>query len=285
MNRLELVEQKRHGTPSFPLEYYYLDRAHPRYTMNAHWHKECEIVRVLKGRFTVYINNVKYELTEGEAVFVEAGSLMKGFGDGDGCIYECIVFDSSMLKRQKMTDAEKYIFDGTSSKFTFKSLYGREDSEIISLIDSLFRAVRDRGEFFELEAIGLLYRLFFELQRHGYIEKKKDSPGVSKSLRAVSLLLDWIDNNLTEQISLSALAKNTGLSEKYICRIFKLYTSRTVVDYINERRIEKACVEMATKSITEAAFASGFNELSYFCKLFKRYKGRTPSEYRREILK
>ena len=122
------------------------------------------------------------------------------------------------------------------------------------------------------------------MHRRGYVKKKKDVPQ-SKGLKNVTLLLDWIDSNLTEPITLSSLAKKTGLSEKYICRIFKLYTSKTVTDYINERRIERACIEMATKSITEAAFASGFNELSYFCKLFKRYKGRTPSEYKRGILR
>ena len=114
---------------------------------------------------------------------------------------------------------------------------------------------------------------------------KKNSALTNKSLKTVTLLLDWIDNNLSEPISLSRLSEITGLSEKYICRIFKLYTSRTVSDYVNERRIEKACIEMEKKSITEAAFSSGFNELSYLCKLFRRYKGTTPSEYRKGIMK
>ena len=38
------------------------------------------------------------------------------------------------------------------------------------------------------------------------------------------------------------------------------------------------------KSITEAAFNSGFNDLSYFCKVFKRYKGLTPKEYQKNYI-
>ena len=161
MNFLSLIEKKSHGKPNFPLEYYYLDRNHPRYVMSAHWHKECEIVRVIKGKFTIYINNVKYELVCGEAAFVESGSLMKGFCDSEDCIYECIVFDASMLKRQKMTDTEKHIFDSGASSFNFKNHYGREDGEILALIDSLFRTVGKSEEFFEIEALGILYKMFF----------------------------------------------------------------------------------------------------------------------------
>lgn len=67
------------------------------------------------------------------------------------------------------------------------------------------------------------------------------------------------------------------LCRKYLCRIFKEYTGKTVVDYINELRIDNACHEMTVKgmSVTRAAYDSGFNNLSYFCKVFKHYKGVT----------
>lgn len=77
------------------------------------------------------------------------------------------------------------------------------------------------------------------------------------------------------------LSSISGFSEKYLCRIFKEYTSKTPITYINELRIEKACNEMGInkKNITYAAYESGFNDLSYFCRTFKKYKNITPKEY------
>lgn len=282
MEFLELIEKKRHGTPDFPIEYYFIDKTHPRYVMRAHWHNECELVRVLEGSFTAYLNNVKYELHGGDSLFIQGGCLMQGFPDD--AIYECLVFDTAMLKRQRMADSEKYSFESLSSSFSFKNLISKNDVTLTGVIIELFRSVREAGRFYELETVSLLYRLFFEMHSGGFIIQKDESY-TDKGLHAVAVILEWIEKNLFEPISLSALSDAVGLSEKYICRIFKRFTSKTVMEYINEQRIENACLMLPKKSITEAAFASGFNDLSYFCKMFKRYKGTSPSKYKSTCIK
>ncbi len=282
MKYLELIEKKQHGTPAFPIEYYYLDKTHPRYVMRAHWHNEFELVRVLSGRFIAQLNNVRYELSSGDCLFIEGGCLMQGYPEG--ALYECLVFDPMMLRRQRTGEGEKYAFDGIPSSFSYKSFISCEDTPLTELIGELFRSVRDGGEFCELETVSLLYRLFFEMYRGGYIvgECRADT---DRGLRAARAVLEWIEKNLAEPISLSHVSEAVGLSEKYICRIFKQYTSKTVTEYINEQRIENACLELSHKSITEAAFSWGFNDLSYFCKIFKRYMGMSPSEYKKLHIK
>ena len=54
------------------------------------------------------------------------------------------------------------------------------------------------------------------------------------------------------------------------------------MQYVNEQRIEHACYDIAkkNKSVTDAAFGNGFNDLSYFTKTFKRYKGMSPREFK-----
>lgn len=282
MEYLELIEKKSHGTPDFPIEYYYIDKTHPRYVMRAHWHNEFELVRVLNGRFCAYLNNVKYELSAGDALFIEGGCLMQGFPTD--ALYECIVFDTSMLKRQRMTDSEKHFFDSLASSFSFKNFIGREDTRVVSVINELFCSVRQARRMYELETVSLLYKLFFEMYSGGYIIKERE-PYTDRGLHAVTVILEWIEKNLFEPISLSDISAAVGLSEKYICRIFKRYTSKTVMEYVNEQRIENACLMLSQKSITEAAFASGFNDLSYFCKMFKRYKGISPSKYKTSFIK
>ena len=77
------------------------------------------------------------------------------------------------------------------------------------------------------------------------------------------------------------LSKASGLNEKYLCRFFKAYTSHTPIDYINRLRIERAADDLRTRhcSVTDAAYANGFNDSAYFSKLFRQIKGVTPINY------
>jgi len=58
----EYREQKTHGTSHFPLEYYFVDKEHPQYEMPLHWHSEFEVLRVLSGSLTLYLNNEVFHL-------------------------------------------------------------------------------------------------------------------------------------------------------------------------------------------------------------------------------
>ena len=281
MKYLELAEKKSHGTPDLPVEYYHIDKTHPRYFMQAHWHREFELIRVLSGKISIYLNNVPYELRAGECLIVEGGCLKKGDPEGES-VYECLVFDPAMLRRRRMTDGEHALFDNPLSDISIKNLIDPIDAALSRVIDELFQTASERAEHYELKLIGLLFQLFFELKAEGYILDKRTAP-TDKAIGTVMSLLDWIDDHLTEQITLSALASAADLSEKYVCRIFKLYTSKTPFEFINEKRIERAALDLPYKTVTEAAFSAGFNDQSYFCKLFKRYMGVTPSEYKKSL--
>ena len=73
------------------------------------------------------------------------------------------------------------------------------------------------------------------------------------------------------------------MNEKYLCRFFKAYTSYTPIDYVNRLRIEKAAddLRLLHRSVTEAAFANGFNDSAYFSKLFRQIKGVSPKVYQK----
>ena len=63
----------------------------------------------------------------------------------------------------------------------------------------------------------------------------------------------------------------------------KEMTRKSPVEYLNTYRVEKAARKLITSdiSVTDVAFACGFNDLSYFIKTFKAYKGVTPAKFRR----
>lgn len=280
MKYANYIERERRGSPDFPIQYYYLDKESARYVMNAHWHGEFEFIRVISGSLTVYLDNVEHRLSAGDVLLVESGTLHRGVPAD--CVYECIVFQLNMLIKQPNDAAQKLISPLINSSVGINKILYSENDAIGADVMLLFETLRHKAPYHELTVYSLLFGVFSKLYDGGYISGtgKTEQPRQAKS---IAILIDWIEKNITGTITLEKLSGLSGFSPKYLCRIFKEYTSKTPISYINELRIENACYEMSElgKSVTDAAFDSGFNDLSYFCKTFRQYKGITPKNYKR----
>lgn len=275
MKYADYIERKRHGSPEFPIQYYDVDRRHPQYIMVPHWHKEFELIRVLEGAFAVNLNGIEHRLTAGQILPVAPGCLHGG--EPQNCHYECIVLDLNMLRRGRKDGLERYFAPLIGGQVALSDV--QLAGKAAQIGRKLFEVMHTPSTDYELQVYGLLFMLFFEMHSQGNVTASTHDP----QTRTVTALLDWLEENFAEPITLEMLSQKAGLSRKYLCRIFKEYTGKTVIDYLNELRIDNACHEIAVKglSITQAAYDSGFNDLSYFCKVFKRYKGVTPRIYKK----
>lgn len=95
--------------------------------------------------------------------------------------------------------------------------------------------------------------------------------------------IDFIEDNLQNDISLSECAKAAGYSLYHYCRVFQLSTKLTVMDYIRERRLANAAIDIGEtdKSIREIAFKWGFNSHEQFVRAFNRSFAIPPTMYRK----
>jgi AraC family transcriptional regulator len=96
----------------------------------------------------------------------------------------------------------------------------------------------------------------------------------------------FIDDNLSEQISLATLASLAQLSPYHFSRAFKQAFGAPPNRYHAQRRIERAKSLLAEQkhTITDIALALGFSETSSFSRVFYKFTGRTPRDYRRSII-
>lgn len=90
----------------------------------------------------------------------------------------------------------------------------------------------------------------------------------------------YIMANFKEQISIDHLASEVNMTKTSFCRFFKKRTNKSLVQYINEIRIGYACKMLYTETynISEAAYESGFENISNFNKQFMKIKKKTPSQ-------
>lgn len=107
------------------------------------------------------------------------------------------------------------------------------------------------------------------------LQPKDVDPKIDEALR-------YINNNLSADLSVDALAAMCYLSRYYFMRRFKESTGYTVHNYICQKRLAAAAEALEDGlSVTEAALGAGFAEYSSFLRAFKKMYGCTPGEYLR----
>lgn len=93
------------------------------------------------------------------------------------------------------------------------------------------------------------------------------------------------DANYSHYFCLDALASTYKISKYRLCREFNFYYKLSPMKYLNNVRIQKACLLLVSSDmhINEVASAVGFDNTTHFIRLFKTHLGVTPLVYKKNI--
>ena len=100
----------------------------------------------------------------------------------------------------------------------------------------------------------------------------------------IKKVLRLIREQINEPVKIENLAKKCYLSKDHFIRLFKKELGVTPTKYINQKKIERAQLQLITTdlSVQEIAYGLSFEDVSYFNRLFKQHANMTPKEYRRK---
>ena len=134
----------------------------------------------------------------------------------------------------------------------------------------------------DLTCLSMFYEILAETARA--LPTPDDGGGRSPKLRAVKAQIDRRFDD--PELSVAALAAQTGWSEVYFRRAFRAAFGTSPLAYIRRVRLEnaKALLRTGYYSVTETATRCGFDSVSYFSYTFRRETGVTPSAYRERFL-
>lgn len=281
MKYLASHEYKTRGTLGFPFEYHHLTQTHPRYEMPFHWHSEYELIYIVDGEFILTINDKSYNLKKGDSALILDG-IIHG-GHGKEAIYECIVFDYIHICQKNYVEFSSTI--DFFQKMESPIIFSENPTESRKKVEELFEIFRTKkiNDFSKLQIFGCIFSITGIVLENNLCEadisNKKD-----KNIYRLKGVLSYIKQHYSENITLSELAENAGLNEKYLCSLFKQLTGKTPIDYLIYYRIQCACEQLifTNLTITEIALSCGFNDISYFVKQFKKLKNTTPFKYRQQ---
>lgn len=104
--------------------------------------------------------------------------------------------------------------------------------------------------------------------------------------RVISYITRYMQEHLSEEISLSVLADEFHLNPQYISQLFKNEIGVGFHAYLTNIRIEKAKKMLLSSalSVTEISSLAGYGDYRVFTKVFKKAEGVTPSQFRRGFL-
>ncbi|MCM1026962.1 MAG: AraC family transcriptional regulator [Roseburia sp.] len=120
----------------------------------------------------------------------------------------------------------------------------------------------------------MIYELTDTVRRHRLALGNYSGP--------VRKILEYIQFNYSQKMSLSFLAGLANCSPSYLSKEFKKATGATIFDYIAHLRCARAAEMLRDTDATVQAVSSfvGYLDNNYFVKVFRKEYGTTPSEYR-----
>lgn len=102
---------------------------------------------------------------------------------------------------------------------------------------------------------------------------------------SIQAVRQYIQENFHTRITLANLCFLFGMNKTTLCQSFRQTYGTTVLNYINDLRIEEAkkFLLRGGLSITEISDALGFSSVHYFCRLFKKHTQLSPTEFAKNI--
>ncbi len=244
-----------------------------------HWHRDVEIVLILKGELTVTNSRGRTRLKEGDLMLINSNEM------------HCYVETEDSLMVVLQADPDLFSTGGSTPEtvelFLWeKNLIPREaDRELKNLFARMMLEYWEGGEAHELFCTSYLYRMAGILRR---TLPKGRVPAENRDRRSRQLrikkVLDYLHSHYMDKIRLADAAGELNLSPHYLSHIVKEGTGWSFQENLNMIRAGKAVDMMlrSSSSLLEISIASGFSDPKYFNSYFRRLFGMTPRELKRQ---
>ena len=115
----------------------------------------------------------------------------------------------------------------------------------------------------------------------------RDSVASTPSMDKLELATEYIQEHLTQPLTLEEIAQKAGMSRSYFSTVFRQAYGITLWEYIVAKRIQYATGLLSEREYTilDVALRSGFNNTTNFNRAFRKLTGRTPTVYQQEALR
>lgn len=243
-----------------------------------YWHKNIELMLVLRGHVKVYSDRKKHTLEQDDILFINSNSGHSLFVlDPESMLFIMeinpkVFPEANCLKIECESNSE--------------SRYNLLFTQIRYLMaKTLFYASKGQEKYL-MGIKAYIMALLTELQYN--FPSTHDSQDITMNLKEKKdfrNILDYIDINFDKKLKLEEMANIAGYNVTYLATLFRKNVGITFNEYLMRVRLKNAIDNMFDLNISllDIALKNGFPNSKSFCQCMKEYCGKTPQQYRMEI--
>ena len=248
----------------------------PSWSFHMHTHENAlEISYVFAGKGSIYCDGRLYVLEPGDIVIKNPGvSHAENSNPGDPIEQICMIIEDVHVEREKANTLPVRDYSPV--------LPAGEKKELLTALFRDILACTVSVPSPDLHYVNALVRtsltVILEVLRH-HLQARP----VGEDSQMMHEVRAYIDEHYAENLSLTSIADHFHLSEYYLARQFRKYTSFTINGYIVSCRIGEAQRRLIHENdrIDDIAVRCGYSNLSYFYTSFRKNVGCTPSAFKK----
>lgn len=241
----------------------------PGYSLYRDSYDSYLLLYVQSGEITVHCGEKKEKATAGEFILIDCYK-PHGYYTDAGC------------------DALWCHYDGPLAREYFEVIISRM-GHVFALVDS-YQVIKKMNTLFQMFAEKqalrepLLSKHLTDIFTFMLLDSSRKTTDLVETGKIQEMVV-YINEHITEDLSVQRLAKIAMFSPYHFIRIFKKETGFTPHEYIVHVRINMAkfLLKNTKASVKDICYNTGFSSESSFCVAFKKKTGRTPAEYRNRI--
>ena len=211
-----------------------------------HYHDSYEIYYMSKGHCKYFINNKTYEVNEGDLVIVPSGVLHR------------TLYGDDFHQRSLINCNKRFVPSFAVAHLLSCPVY--KNAQALEEIKQVFNKIKVEYQAIDSASEEILSAYMTEL--FALVVRNKNQKDFSyKGSPLVEEIIDYIINNITEDLKLSTIADKYFVSPEHLSRVFKKETGFNYNEFvvtIRLRHAEKLLTSSKKPSVTQVAYACGF---------------------------
>ena len=297
MNAYCLLDERVRENHFWPVVEACYSRTWNQYNMQPHLHNRAEIMYVLKGECLVHLFDYFAEADSQRIRIVRQWTERLRPG-------KFILLDHNVLHSIEVPDTSYMLnveFRVREDKNALLSLgsLANASPELLALLNCRQPRLRSLDE--SGRVLQALERVIQEFSKAGATDKALadillaelllhvasivQNTSIKANVRSyVQRAVDYIAAHLCTDFRVGDIAEEVNIAPNYLQRIFKQTMGVTLVEYINQQRIERSkwLLMYTDDTIVDEAIASGFNSRQHFFRVFNSMMNMSPQQFRQE---
>lgn len=253
----------------------------PKEEFRFHYHDFDKIIIFIKGKVNYMIEGKTYRLQPYDVVLVNRNDIHRPDIDMKEAYERIIVYISPGFMDAYRTSEYDLSYCLKRSKTEHSNVlrvHSRNKSALLRTANELLHSFKEEGFANALYRQVLFLEFMIQLNRAA-ISDCLEYPDTISCNQTVVNMIQYINANLTKELSIEHLSSVFYLSRYYMMRIFKEETGYTIGRYITYKRLSLAR-ELINSNvpITQVCYECGFKDYSTFSRAYKNLYGHSPRQ-------